>query len=169
VTGVGRSGSVIARDRTRESRVRDRSRKAAVPDSLKLAVPAGTRHPHFELDIRIDGWFDHAGDAAESGQFLERSGDSGWRSECAGVHRLRRRDRRVCQLETRELLTGLCVRTCGTYAEGGEQNSKATPNQSSPSRVVIHVLSLRISSFYRNPRARIAKQRAEYKNVRGGL
>src|SRR6185503_16377335 len=73
VTGVGRSGGVIARDRASETGVGDRARKAAIPDSLKLAVPAGARHPHFKLDIRIGGGFDHAGDPAKSGQVFEKS------------------------------------------------------------------------------------------------
>src|SRR5689334_22487460 len=56
VPSVCARGSVASLYRSPHTGVADYSRKAAIALALKLAVPAGCRHPDFDLDVRVTGW-----------------------------------------------------------------------------------------------------------------
>ena len=52
-------------------RVADGPGEAAIADTLELAIPAGDRQPHFELDLGVVRWLQHSSDAAEGRQALD--------------------------------------------------------------------------------------------------
>ena len=69
VSGVGARGRVATAQRRGQRGVADRTRIAAVSDTLELTVPCvGRRHPDFEPDLRVARGPCDRFDAAERGQ-----------------------------------------------------------------------------------------------------
>ena len=110
VPGVGRRGRVASLHCGLHRAVGDRAGEAAVSDRLELAVPAGQRHPHFDLDVGVSGRLQCRADPAE------RRGRGERRLDGAGRHDLRERDRRIRQGQRRQAL----ARRGGAASPGDE-------------------------------------------------
>ena len=72
MTGVGTSDGKTADEITGHLAHADGTSESAIACAEKAAVPILTRQPDFEVDCRVAGGSQHAGNATERGQMLER-------------------------------------------------------------------------------------------------
>src|SRR5437762_10171545 len=61
---ISRAAGIAAPQRVRDTTIVDRAGVAALARRQKLAVPAGERHPHFELDVGVARRLDRSSDPA---------------------------------------------------------------------------------------------------------
>ena len=124
VSGVGAGGGIAALEVGAHGVEPDGAGESAVADAEKFAIPVGGGQPDFEANIGIAGGLDHAGHAAEGGEFIERVAVG--RRECAGGNGLRRGDAGVGEGRGGEAFTGSGAggKDCGG-GEGGVGDQSA--------------------------------------------
>jgi hypothetical protein len=116
VTGVAAHRRVAASYSARE-RIRVRAgaaAKAAIARAAQLAIPSGSRHPHFDLDVRVGARPHRGRDLTQRREIGERIATSSggrrtaaprwWRRQRAGSDKVRAGHHAACKLHRRQLL-----------------------------------------------------------------